>query len=429
MNNARRALLLATAAGVLLASAGTVGAATGSAYGARGGDPALEAVVGSSWTVETLEWPAAEPTRGQYDFSAFDAEVNAQPAGVVTQFRVHTCALTATGAPFWGTKPLPSGVTGRAKDPCTTEVPASQTDWSNFIYQLVLHYKNFPRPVRIFSINNEVNTAGQWPGVQGRTACSMTNCPVFADYITTLTTARNAAHKANPAAIILDAGLSSPTMGVALVRSKYEAGGKSDTALKAAVSLLNTYFSYRHAPGKAPAWEYIDPNQTISTMRSKFVAAFYGTSPTGDRPYYFATHLYGSGAMDAIQMHFYDYAPYIVNVLKFMRNHGGGTKAVYCWECGIMWPAKNSQLYNYNATQAVSLLQDKTRLGFANGMAQFIFLPMQWGSPIASTDQERSLPLICDEYNPAANAPGLCPSGSSGLSNVGAAFRKLATGQ
>lgn len=402
--------------------------ATSSQYGARGGKASLQRAVGSELTVLTLEWPTAEPRRGHYDFSKYDAMVDEQSAvGVETQFRVQLCALTPGRAPFWGTYPLPSGVVGRPTDPCTQEVPKNQQDWYDFVNQLVRHYQTYRHPVRVFAISNEVNTPGQWPGVEGRTACSIKNCPVFDDYVTTLITARRAAHAASPNVIVLDSGLSSPTMGVATTRAEYEAGGKTDTALKAAVRYLNQYFAYRHPPGVYEPWEYINPNQPVAQLRSRFTQTFYGTAtPQADRFYYMATHMYRGGAMDAVQMHFYDYAPYIKNVLSFIQRQGGGATPVYCWECGIKWPVKNGQLYNYDRTLSTSFLQDKARIGFANGMVQMIYLPLNWGSPPATDDSEKDLPLVCGRWTGAGYAQGLCPSGST-LTNVGVAFRDLAT--
>lgn len=422
-------LLVIAAVGLALAGGGSVGAATSNPYGVHGGKatPSLQKAVGSAWTASLLSWAEVEPTRGRYDFTKFDAAVSEQAAaGVQMQFRVQTCAFTPAGAPFWGTYPLPSGVTDRSHGPCAQGVPRSQQDWYDFVYTLVLHYKNFAHPVRLFGINNEVNDPGQWPGVSGRTACSTASCPVYTDYVTTLATARKAAHAANPGVVVLDAGLSSPTLGVAVTRAKYEAGGKSDSALKAAIQFLNQYFSYRHPPGKAPAYQYINPNQSISQLRTQFTSTFYGTrTPQADRFYYFATHLYASGAMDAIQMHFYDYSPSIVTVLGFMHDHGGSSLPVYCWECGIKWPALDGKLYNYNPTLNVQFLQDKARLGFANGMVQMLWLPMSWGAPPAKTDLEKDVPLVCGQWTSSAYAPGLCAAGST-LTKVGVAFRNLA---
>ncbi len=138
--------------------------------------------------------------------------------------------------------------------------------------------------------------------------------------------------------------------------------------------------------------------------------------------------MYRAGTMDAIQMHFYDYSPSIVTVLNFMHRRGGGTKPVYCWECGIKWPVKNGQLYQYDPAVAVSLLQDKARLGFANGMVQLIWLPMTWGSPPAQDESDKDLPLFCGKWTGPAYAPGLCGS-TSGLNDLGVAFRSLASGQ
>lgn len=424
MRRLRGALVLLTTMGLLLGTAGAQGA-TSSPYGARGGKASLQPLVASAWTVTTLEWPAAEPRRGSYNFAKYDALVDEQSAvGVQTQFRVQLCALTPSGAPFWGTYPLPPGSSARATDPCTQQVPRSQQDWYDFVYQLVQHYKGYRHPVRLFAISNEVNTPGQWPGIEGRTACSTASCPVFDDYVTTLRTAQQAAHAANPNVIVLDSGLSSPTMGVATTRAKYEAGGKTDSALKAAVRYLNQYFAYRHPPDVYEPYEYIDPNQPVAQLRAQFTSTFYGTAtPQADRFYYMATHMYRTGAMDAIQLHFYDYTPYLKNVLSFIHRQGGGTTPVYCWECGIKWPVKNGQLYNYDP----AFMQQKASIGFANGMVQLIYLPLNWGSPPAADETTRDLPLVCGRWTGAAYAGGLCASGGQ-LTNVGTAFRQLAAG-
>jgi len=143
-------LLSTGLAAFLLTTIGTADAATTSArYGVQGGNaaPSLQRQVGSGWTVVSMPWPAVEPTPGHFDFSKFDTQVSAQAAaGVQTEFRVQTCAVTATGSAFWGTYSLPSGVKARASGPCTQEVPRSQPAWGAFIGQLVSHYKTLRAP-------------------------------------------------------------------------------------------------------------------------------------------------------------------------------------------------------------------------------------------------------------------------------------------
>jgi len=393
----------------------------------RSASPALQQKIGSAWTVITMTWPEVEPVRGRFDFAKFDQLVEAQAAvGVQSQFRLLTCANDARGKPFWGTYPVPAGAELREGHLCTEEVPRSQQAWSEFVFALVHHYRRAAHPVRHFAVANEIVSPKQWPGVAGRQSCSMVSCPVFDDYLTTLRTAHKAAHAANPDVVILDGGIG-PVMGAVLARAKYEAGGKSDTALRAAVAFLNQWYVNEYPAGAPLEGKYVNPNQPVGPLRSQFTSLVYGpynppsqTSTTGDRPYYIATRSYlDPTAIDAIQMHFYDYPPYIVDLLAFMGAHTTPDKPVYCWECGMKWPVKNGQYYRFDPELVGKWVAQRARLGFAHGLDQHVWLPMTGSLPPAD-ETSGDLPLVCVQ----PQSPGVC-STDSNLSVAGVAYQRL----
>src|SRR5262249_35488834 len=161
---------------------------------------------------EDIEWPAIEPEpptgdpAADFHFEAADALIDAiAEAGLEPQVRLMSCATTAGGDPFWGTQLVPFGIDPSMdeKGPCTTMPPMIDAQYDDFVFNVVKHYAEYKHPVRFFSINNEINAVGQWPGSAGRRSCTMGSCPVLDDYIHTLEVAYRAAHRANPGVVIL----------------------------------------------------------------------------------------------------------------------------------------------------------------------------------------------------------------------------------
>ncbi len=411
-----------------------------SPYGVQFGltTPVASQTMNSAWTVLNVPWSTIEPTRGVFTYAVLDDQVRQYAAvGVQAQVRLTSCAVLSTGARFWGTYPVPAGVVPtRVGEACTNMPPLSTTDWYDAVFSLVSHVRGLSTPVRVFAIDNEVNDPRQWPGRTGRRNCVIgpvtSDCPVFDDYVATLRTARAAAHAADPAALVLDGGLGGPSLGNAMVRWKYESGGRTDAALRQAVTFLNTYFSNRHGPADAPVNQYIDPTLSAAAMRTRFTSVFYAPyrPPTdvvasGDRAFYFATHMYNAtDTIDAVQLHFYDYPPFIQDVAAFMRLQGVGTRPIYCWECGIKWPVAvgTGRYLHYDPAVAAAWVTQKAQLAAANGIVQVLWVPMAWTKAPAADENNKNLPLLCNDLT--RSEPALCPAGSA-LSGVGTAFRAL----
>lgn len=132
-------------------------------------------------------WAEIEPVEGTYTFDKLDNRIQA-----LMNHNLKFVILTVRAASPWGSSYIDLLNPGR------TYPPKDMNQYSTFIKTLVDHYKGatYKNKIKIvWQIENEPNAPGYWGGTKQ-------------DYLDLLTAAYNAAHAADPGAVVIPAGLS-----------------------------------------------------------------------------------------------------------------------------------------------------------------------------------------------------------------------------
>ena len=132
---------------------------------------------GVQWLRAGFGWAAAEPTRGEDDFSAMDAVVaEAQAAGIRLIGLIH-------GTPGWA-----------AREGTSISPPTDLALWERYVQRLTRRYRG---RVHVWEIWNEPDIGQFWSGTA-------------ADYVALLAAAYRGAKRGNPGCLVMSAGLDGP---------------------------------------------------------------------------------------------------------------------------------------------------------------------------------------------------------------------------
>jgi hypothetical protein len=242
-----------------------------------------------------------------------------------------------------------------------------------FLNALVARYG--AHGVKEWAIENEVNNTAQWAGTPE-------------EYVALVTHAAEVIRKAQPDAVILDSGISSPTMGTGIVVDLL-ARNKPDEALAA----YQRYYARRHS------------SRTKDYPEITSVAELQGLVATDKWKYNEAIieatlGLANDGVIDRLQTHFYerwDAAPLLVS---FVRAKIPAAMPIEAWEVGLfdvddsMPEAQLSE----EVTKTVSQL-------LAYGVARVLWLPLA-ADPNGTGGEEKRFGLLEPDGTPrlVANA-------------------------
>lgn len=138
---------------------------------------------GVRWVRVGAGWGKLEPEHGRFEWSALD--------GITAAARRHgmSVLVTITAISPWGSAKPPAG-TGK-KSYMAASPPKDMTSYSSFIETVISRYRG--RGIA-WQIENEPNAPVFWSGTRDQ-------------YLELLKTAYAAAHKADPAAVVLAAGM------------------------------------------------------------------------------------------------------------------------------------------------------------------------------------------------------------------------------
>lgn len=180
-------------------------------------EPYLRKLAGSS-TYYELSWCDIEKTQGSPDWSALDSiAARSKNLGIRLDLKIRIGVCWATG----GTARHTRGQAGKTESAMPRDLKAYQT----FVGDLVKRYK--PLGVTRYAIENEVNAQQYWAGTPEQ-------------YDTLVRAAAEAIHAADPAAQIVDSGISSVAMGIGIADRLLDAGQPDQ-----AVAAYDTYFARR----------------------------------------------------------------------------------------------------------------------------------------------------------------------------------------
>jgi hypothetical protein len=328
--------------------------------------PYLTKLGGGSGTFYEATWCDVEPTEGTYDWSELD-EVTAQAESVgqelMLKVRVGSC--WATGGQI--------GEARGAKAKTASTTPADMAKYDAFLNALVARYG--ARGVKEWAIENEVNNTAQWAGTPE-------------EYVALVEHAADVIRAEQPDAVILDSGISSPTMGTGIVVDLL-AQNKPDEALAA----YQRYYARRHTSRTKdyPAIStQAELQKLVATDKWKYNEAMIEAT----------LGLANDGVIDRLQTHFYerwDAAPLLVG---FLRSKIPADMPIEAWEVGLfdVDDAMPEAQLSEEVTKTVSQL-------LAYGVARVLWLPLA-ADPNGTGGEEKRFGLLEPDGTPrlVANA-------------------------
>jgi hypothetical protein len=293
--------------------------------------------LGGGATFYEATWCDIEPKEGTFDWSELDQVADqAKSVGQELMLKIRVGSCWATGGQI--------GEARGAKAKTASAPPADLAKYDAFVEALVQRYG--ARGVKEWAIENEINNSDQWAGTPQQ-------------YIDLVTHAAGVIRNAQPGAVILDSGISSPTMGSGMVWSLLQAG-KDQEALAA----YETYFARRHSTRTKdyPAAKTVADLQAIA-KKDKWAHNQAVIDAT--------FKLANAHVIDRLQVHFYERWDAVPLLMQFVRQSIPSDMPIEAWEVGLFDVDDKMSEAELSAevTKTVSQL-------LAYGAARVLWLPL-----------------------------------------------------
>lgn len=316
--------------------------------------------LGGGATFYEATWCDVEPKEGTYDWSELDQVTDqAKAVGQELMFKVRVGSCWATGGQI--------GEARGAKAKTASAPPTDLAKYDAFVQALVQRYG--PRGVKEWAIENEINNPDQWSGTPEQ-------------YIDLVKHAAAVIRRAQPDAVILDSGISSPTIGSGMVWSMLQAG-KGDEALAA----YETYFARRHSTRKKdyPDAKSVEDLQAVAS-RDKWAH----NQAVIDATFKLAQ----DHVIDRLQMHFYERWDAVPLLMQYVRQNIPSDMPVEAWEVGLFDVDDKMPEAQLSAemTKTVSEL-------LAYGAARVLWLPLA-ADPNGTGGEEKRFGLLEPDGTP-----------------------------
>jgi hypothetical protein len=349
--------------------------------------PWLTELGGGSGTFYEAVLCDVSPQPGSYDWSELDTVADqAESVGHELMLKIRVGSCWATGGQV--------GEARGAKGKTASVTPTDMDRYDEFLRALVERYG--ARGVTEWAIENEINNTAQWAGTPE-------------EYAELVKHAAGVIRDAQPDAVILDSGLSSPTMGTGIVLGLL-AQGKDDEALEA----YQRYYARRHTSRTRdyPPLTTLDELQTlIATDKWQYNNEVIETT----------MGLAEDGVIDRLQMHFYERWDAAPLLMEFLRSRIPADMPIEAWEVGLfdVDEAKSETALTEEVTKTVSQL-------LAYGAGRVLWLPLA-ADPNGSGGEEKRFGLLEPDGTPrpvagafaelvrATNGATLQPLDSEGL--------------
>ena len=301
---------------------------------------------------------------GTYDWSELDTVADqAESVGHELMLKVRVGSCWATGGQV--------GEARGAKGKTASVTPTDMEAYDEFLQALVERYG--ARGVTEWAIENEINNTAQWAGTP-------------AEYAALVEHAAGVIRAAQPDAVILDSGLSSPTMGTGVVLDLL-AQGKDDEALEA----YQRYYARRHTSRTRdyPALSTQEELQAlIATEKWQYNDAVIEAT----------LGLAEDGVIDRLQMHFYERWDAAPLLMEFFRSRIPADMPIEAWEVGLfdVDESKSEAALTEEVTKTVSQL-------LAYGAGRVLWLPLA-ADPNGTGGEEKRFGLLEPDGTPRAVA-------------------------
>lgn len=225
-----------------------------------------------------------------------------------------------------------------------SRMPADLPEYERFVEEAVRHYSAMG--VDSYAVENEVDAKNFWRDTPE-------------NYVALATATARAIRRADPRATILDSGISSTGLGVAMA-AEVLAEGRAEDALQ----LYQSWYS-RRVQGSTSRF----PKVTSVDELKKLLA-----SPTVRRVVEMVDanwKVVRSGDVTAYQLHFYEGSVNLSALLDYLRGHLPQGMPVQGWEIGIAWPGSTFD----QKTMADEVAALMTRL-YSEEISPVVFLPL-----------------------------------------------------
>ena len=259
------------------------------------------------WTFHEVEWCDIEPTPGERRWREIDGIVDRALA------LGHQPLLKLRTGQCWGTLPPvlggldPTEAVGKT----TSTPPADVAAYLAFVSDVVQRYA--ARGVHDWAVENEVDVANHWAS----------DLPSYDALVRQVVPVIRAV---DPEARVLDAGLSSTSYGVAMATSLLASGDEAG-----ALRVYRDHYA-RRIEGAASRWPDV---ATVDELRAVLAGA---PALRSVEALDLAAGLATDGVVDAFQLHYYESAAALPELLRMLRTRLGDTVPIEAWEVGVAWP-------------------------------------------------------------------------------------------
>lgn len=289
----------------------------------------------ATWAEVVLCEAQGSSTAAPFDWSRADAQLDqAVTFGVETwlKLRIGSCG---------GDRPEPTSAGERGPSAPPRDLPG----YERFVTEATRHFAG--RGVRTFAIENEHDALNFWQG----------GAQAYKD----VATAGAAAVRAVPGVRVLGGGLSSEALGLVLAKDAADAGD-----IKMARARYRSSFERRPTAGQAAMPRVTsdeDLRRVLAGDRTRRAVEALAAEEA----------LLRDGIVDAYQLHWYEPAAQLPELLALLRRRFGPSVPIEAWEVGVAWPGDQCD-DACAAGEAVRLVA--TLLG--SGVQRIVYLPLAY---------------------------------------------------
>lgn len=354
--------------------------------------PYLRTVPGTGTFFE-FTWCEVEKRQGAQDWSKVDRAVAfAGSVGVTMTLKIRLGACWATQGDAQHTK----GSSGTRTE---SRMPNDMAAYQAFVRTVVMRYS--PAGVHEYAVENEVNGAGYWAGSA-------------ADYTTLVRAAATAIHDADPAARVVDSGLSSTTYGYGIASSLLD-----QRQVTQAVAAWNTYYERRMGTRGTtfqPATDEASLRRMLADDQGRRNLEFLAA----------VERLAADHVIDIRQFHFYERAAATGLLMGYLHAHTPSDVPLEGWEVGLFW--RDGAHEAASQAQSDEMVQSVATL-LAQGARRVFWLPLatnpnnKAGGEVRSgvlepDGSERIASVAFRTIAVAARGASIAPITATGLSGV-----------
>jgi hypothetical protein len=306
------------------------------------------------WAFAEVEWCDVQPSPGVFDWTGVDRVVrDSRALGYEPMLKLRTGQCWATHAPTHASRDTTENVTKETSTP-----PTDETAYLTFVRETVQRYG--ARGVDDYAIENEPDVANFWAA------------PVAA-YDTMARQVADAIHQVQPDANVMDGGASSTAYGVAM------AADQIDRDPQQALRTYRDYYARRIAAGVSRFPDVTGIAQLRRVLASE-------PALRAEETVALTVDLANSGVVDSYQLHYYEAASQLPQVLGFLDSRLQDDVPIEAWEVGAAWPGAgyDERAHADETFRLVGLL-------LADDVRRIVYLPVAYSAEPGKTQVFRGL--------------------------------------